>query len=116
MRWSWSNSEFPGDAQLPPGLARWLADQGHSARHVYESGFTNAEDSVIWDHALTIDAIIITKDEDFAERTARTASGPVIIWLRVGNSTNRALLLWLEPRWSTITQLLNDGNRLIEVR
>jgi hypothetical protein len=71
---------------------------------------------VIWNHALGIDAIIVTKDENFAERTARTAVGPVIVWLRIGNATNRALLEWLEPRWSSVVQLLIDDNRLIEVR
>jgi predicted nuclease of predicted toxin-antitoxin system len=61
-------------------------------------------------------SIIVTKDEDFAERTARTDVGPVIVWLRIGNATNRALLEWLEPRWSSVVQLLIDDNRLIEVR
>ncbi|NOT47566.1 MAG: DUF5615 family PIN-like protein [Acidobacteria bacterium] len=107
---------FLVDAQLPPGLASWLVGLGHSAQHVLELRFADADDSTIWNHALSVDAIIVTKDEDFAERTARTASGPVIVWLRIGNSTNRALLQWLEPRWPTISQLLNDGNRLIEVR
>jgi len=107
---------FLVDAQLPPGLARWLTDAGHSARHVNELGLAGAEDSTIWDQALGISAVIVTKDEDFAERTARTASGPAIVWLRLGNSTNRVLLEWLEPRWSSICQLLADGNRLIEVR
>jgi predicted nuclease of predicted toxin-antitoxin system len=103
-------------AQLRPGLARWLADQGHSAQHVNDVGLAGAEDSVIWDHALGVDAVIVTKDQDFAERTPRTAVGPVIVWLRMGNATNRALLEWLEPRWSSVVQLLIDGNRLIEVR
>ena len=74
------------------------------------------EDSVIWNHALGVASIIVTKDEDFAERTARTAVGPVIVWLRIGNATNHALLEWLEPRWSSVVQLLIDDNRLIEVR
>jgi len=69
---------FLVDAQLPPGLARWLAAQGHSAQHVNDVGLAGAEDSVIWNHALGVDAVIVTKDEDFAERTARTAVGPVI--------------------------------------
>lgn len=69
---------FLVDAQLPPGLTRWLADQGHSAQHVTDVGLAGAEDSVIWNHALDVDAIIVTKDEDFAERTARTAVGPVL--------------------------------------
>ena len=76
----------------------------------------NAEDAVIWNWALSSDAIIVTEDEDFAERTARTISGPVIVWLRIGNSTNPALLEWLEPRWTQVAVLLDAGNRLIEVR
>ena len=59
---------FLVDAQLPPGLARWLAHEGHSAQHVNDVGLAGAEDSVIWNHALGVDAIIVTKDEDFAER------------------------------------------------
>lgn len=57
---------FLVDAQLPPGLARWLSDQGYSAQHVDDVGLAGAEDSVIWNHALRVDAIIVTKDEDFA--------------------------------------------------
>ena len=55
------------NAQLPPGLARWLSDQGYSAQHVDDIGLAGAEDSVIWNHALRVDAIIVTKDEDFAD-------------------------------------------------
>ena len=50
--------------------------QGHSAQHVNDVGLAGAEDFVIWNQALGVDAIIVTKDEDFAERTARTAVGP----------------------------------------
>lgn len=104
------------DAQLPPALVAWLHQQGHAAEHVDGLGLRNADDIEIWQHAISKDSVIITKDEDFAERAARTASGPAIIWLRIGNSTNRALLLWLPPRWGEIMLLLEAGNRLIEVR
>ena len=107
---------FLVDAQLPPALANWLTQQRHTAQHVDDLGLRDAEDVVIWNWALSSEAIVITKDEDFAERTARIASGPVIVWLRIGNSTNRALLEWLEPRWTQVTLLLDAGNRLIEVR
>jgi len=104
------------DAQLPPGFVRWLTNQGHTAEHVNYLSLTDSEDITIWNYALSNGSIIITKDEDFAERASRTAAGPVIVWLRIGNSTNRALAQWLEPRWAAIARLLNDGNRLIEVR
>jgi len=55
------------DAQLPPALASWLIQQGHTAQHV-DDGLRNADDMVIWNHASESGAIVITKDEDFAER------------------------------------------------
>ena len=107
---------FLVDAQLPPALARWLRAQGNEAQHVEELGLQDAEDQIIWAQALSLAAIIITKDEDFAERAARDSNSPVIVWFRVGNATNRALLQWLAPRWAQIVTLLNAGQRLIEVR
>src|SRR2546422_4567569 len=91
--------KFLVDAQLPPALARWLCEQGHEAQHVEDVGLRDADDGPIWAHALGVDAVILTKDEDFAERAARELHGPVIVWLRVGNATNRALLQWLWSRW-----------------
>ena len=107
---------FLVDAQLPPGLAGWLIERDHTAVHVNDVFLTAAEDPEIWDHAIASESIIITKDEDFSEQVSRTAGGPVIIWLRIGNATNRNLFQWLAPRWESVIQLLNDGNRLIEVR
>ncbi|MGH9949086.1 MAG: DUF5615 family PIN-like protein [Pyrinomonadaceae bacterium] len=108
--------KFLVDAQLPPGLAGWLNEKGHAATHVNEIFLTAAEDSEIWDHALKSGSIIITKDEDFSERLSRTTDGPVVVWLRIGNATNRNLFQWLDPRWESVMQLLEAGNRLIEVR
>lgn len=107
---------FLVDAQLPPGLSGWLIENGHTATHFNDIFLTTAEDPEIWDHALKSGSIIITKDEDFSERISRTAGGPVVVWLRIGNATNRNLFRWLEPRWESVIQLLEDGNRLIEVR
>ena len=82
---------FLVDAQLPPALARFLAERGYLAEHVFDLCFNEAEDSVIWDYALRHSAVIVTKDEDFSIRTALQRTGPAIVWLRVGNTSNRAL-------------------------
>jgi predicted nuclease of predicted toxin-antitoxin system len=71
---------------------------------------------VIWDYALAQELLIITKDEDFAARSVLAANSPVIVWLRIGNAANRALLFWLGPRWKNIQLLLEAGQRLIEVK
>ena len=70
---------FLVDAQLPPALARWLAERGHAAVHVADQGMQAASDTTIWDYALREGAAIITKDEDFAQRKVLTAQGPTVV-------------------------------------
>lgn len=103
------------DAQLPPALAAWLSEAGHEAVHIETLGLREADDSVIWSRALLADAIIVTKDEDFAARATRAKTAPTIVWLRIGNTTNRALRAWFDPRLAGIVLLAGQGNRLIEV-
>jgi predicted nuclease of predicted toxin-antitoxin system len=105
------------DAQLPPAIAQWLTEAGHEAEHLTDVGLRDAEDGVVWAHALRTGAAILSKDEDFADRSIRAAGGPVIVWLRVGNASNRALRAWLDPRLPTILEALATGrHQLIEVR
>ncbi|MFZ1575492.1 MAG: DUF5615 family PIN-like protein [Chromatiaceae bacterium] len=42
---------FLVDAQLPPALARWLAQRGHEAEHVLDCGLLDASDRLIWARA-----------------------------------------------------------------
>lgn len=108
--------KFLIDAQLPPALASWLGEQGHEAQHVEDLGLRDAEDQGIWLHALNLRTVLITKDQDFAERAARDPNAPRIVWLRVGNTTNPALMQWLTPRLPDVIALLERGDPLVEVR
>lgn len=107
--------KFLVDAQLPPALAAWLREQGHEAQAVREVGLREAHDEIIWAYAQQTGAAILTKDEDFAMRCEQVAAGPVIVWLRIGNASNKALRVWLEPRIAGIIQLVGQGSRLVEV-
>lgn len=104
------------DAQLPPSLAKALCEAGCDAVAVREIGLRDATDSEIWQYALQNDAAIVTKDEDFAERSLSSKMPPVIVWLRIGNATNPTLLAWLSPLLPAILQRMEAGDRLIEVR
>jgi predicted nuclease of predicted toxin-antitoxin system len=106
---------FLVDAQLPPALARWLTQQGHTAEHVFDVGMVEADDRAVWAYAVTVGAVIVTKDEDFAARRARTASGPSIVWIRVGNTSRRDLLTWFRFRLSAIVEALARGEVLVEI-
>ena len=104
------------DAQLPPALAKMLCEQGVDAVAVRDIGLLDASDSEIWRYALQNEAAIVTKDEDFIERSLASRQIPVIIWLRIGNSTNRMLRQWVLPLWPDVVRRMEAGDRVIEVR
>ncbi len=104
------------DAQLPPALARLLVQQGHIASHVEDLGLRHADDNDIWDWALANNAIVFTKDEDFPRRALMSKRAPAIVWLRVGNTSRRALLAWIEPLVTQIEAEVMRGESIIEVR
>jgi predicted nuclease of predicted toxin-antitoxin system len=107
---------FLVDAQLPPALARWLVGAGHDARHVEDVGLREAEDSPIWRYALENQTILITKDEDFADRARRSGNAPGVVWLRIGNVSNRALRRWFMPQLPQVLAWIEQGVRVLEVR
>jgi len=107
---------FIVDAQLPPALARLLTALGHTAEHVADIGLRDADDSPIWDYALKNRAVIVTKDEDFPHRHRQSGTTPVVVWLRIANTSRRALLQWFEPLIPQIVDLIENGESIIELR
>jgi predicted nuclease of predicted toxin-antitoxin system len=107
--------KFLIDAQLPPNLAKTLREIGSDAIAVREVGLRDASDHDIWRYALQESLVIITKDEDFADRCLYEHNHPAIVWVRIGNCSNQALLRWLLPVWPEILRRLTLGDRLIEV-
>jgi predicted nuclease of predicted toxin-antitoxin system len=79
---------FLVDAQLPPALARWLADSGHEAEHVGDLGLLEASDRIIWSQAVKTQATLITKDQDFVALLSTHSNGNAVIWIRLGNRTS----------------------------
>jgi predicted nuclease of predicted toxin-antitoxin system len=106
---------FLVDAQLPPQLAAWLMEKGCSAKSLRELSLQNADDRVIWDLAQRENAIIVTKDEDFA-LLAAARPGPRVLWVRTGNLVNRLLLARFERSWPEVLAHLQSGARVVELR
>lgn len=107
---------FLVDAQLPPTLVLWIEAQGHSARHVADLGLDDAEDLDVWRQACADGTSLITKDSDFVAIRNSLHAGPAVVWLRIGNASNRALIAWLGQRWASILLALDAGSTIIEVR
>ncbi|MEP7173512.1 MAG: DUF5615 family PIN-like protein [Aestuariivirga sp.] len=106
---------FLVDAQLPPALARRLTGLGHMAEHVYDIGMQAASDHSIWKKATETGAVIITKDEDFIQ-IGRSAAGPQIVWLRLGNVNRNALLDRISKVMPQIIEAIDSDDRVIEIQ
>ena len=93
-----------------------LSESGHAAEHVADVGLLSASDAEIWQYAIAHGAVLITKDEDFADQVVLGGPAPIVVWVRVGNNSRRALLDWFVPRIGQIVEMSESGERLIELR
>ena len=103
------------DEQLPKGLAARLVAAGHESKHVLDVGFERASDSAIRDYAILNDFVLVTKDCDFAEMGQAATAELQVVWIRLGNTTNRRLWARIEPLLPEIERRLRGGATLIEV-
>src|SRR5438093_9996922 len=90
-------ARFVIDEQLPPALGRLFKEAGHDAVHIYNIGLGGASDQRIWKEAIARKAILVTKDADFVVRRLRSATGPPVLWIRLGNTTPAILCAKMEP-------------------
>jgi predicted nuclease of predicted toxin-antitoxin system len=75
----------------------------------------SAADTAIWDYASITGAVIVTKDEDFAQRKVLREGGPRVVWIRLPNTRRAALLVWFEAVMPSLLEALQRGETLIEV-
>jgi hypothetical protein len=55
---------------------------------------------------------VFTKDDDFAEWVRRGRAGPVIVWVRIGNASNPALIEQFERSFAMVLAQLETGRAL----
>ena len=85
------------DAQLSPNLAVWVKDRfGMDCFSVSYIGYRDASDVDIFFKARELDAVVLTKDEDFVRLLHQHGSPPRIIWLTCGNTSNAQMKEILE--------------------
>jgi predicted nuclease of predicted toxin-antitoxin system len=107
---------FLVDNQLPKRLADWLREQGHDAEHLLEVGLAQSKDNPVWLYAREHKAVVVSKDEDYAEWVRRGRPGPSVVWIRLGNATSRELIRWITPLFPIALRQLEAGARLVELR
>jgi len=97
------------DQNLPPQLVKSLADIYPESNHVREVGLQAASDEAIWDYAAEGGFSIVTKDDDFRQRSFLFGAPPKVIWVRLGNCTTAEIQAVLSDRHSDILEFEDDS-------
>jgi predicted nuclease of predicted toxin-antitoxin system len=102
------------DNQLPLSLARYLATKGFEVQHVRDLGLGDASDAVIAALARAERWVVVSKDEDFVQLSDLYGT-PQVVWVRLGNCRNHALLAAFDRCASTLRAAIASGQRVILV-
>jgi len=79
------------DENLSPLLTELLRDEYPNSTHVRDLGLTGAPDKRIWDHARDNGFAIVSKDDDFRQRSFLEGAPPKVVWLQVGNAGTQSI-------------------------
>ncbi|MDP3739070.1 MAG: DUF5615 family PIN-like protein [Hyphomonadaceae bacterium] len=68
------------DNHISPAVARWMAARfGFTCTAIRDLGLSAASDEIVFARARDVDAILVTKDRDFAELVSRLGPPPKVI-------------------------------------
>ena len=78
------------DQNLSHRLVAALAEQFPGSAHVRDFDLERTDDTTIWEFAKNNGYTIVSKDNDFHQRSFLYGHPPKVVWLRLGNcSTER---------------------------
>lgn len=104
------------DAQISPHLAPWLQRQfGIDAFSLEYLKLDEAEDEEVFTAAREVDAVVMTKDEDFLRLQERFGAPPKLIWITCGNTSNTYLRNVFTKTLADALAVLELGDTLVEI-
>jgi predicted nuclease of predicted toxin-antitoxin system len=77
-----------------------------------------ALDDAVWALAREQSFVIVSKDVDFVHLSGAKAdrNDPQVVWIRCGNFTLDRFRIWFEARAPEMLDVLNTGERIVELR
>jgi predicted nuclease of predicted toxin-antitoxin system len=104
------------DNQLPVQLAVFLRSRGHDCLHVADLGLAKANDIELWDRCGRELRVLVSKDDDFVSLANRPGDTGRLIWVRLGNCRNNALMAAFDHIHAELVLAIESGQRIVEVR
>lgn len=80
------------DENLSPRLPALLADLYPGSSQVDQAGLRGERDVVVWEYAKANGYVLVSKDNDFRQRSFQYGAPPKVVWLNVGNAGTEPIL------------------------
>ena len=96
------------DENLSPVLVRKLADLYPNSAHVRDIGLKSASAEAVWSYALRNNLMIVSKDDDFHQRSFLYGHPPKVVWVRLGNCSTKDIEAVLRKRHSNLLAFSDD--------
>lgn len=74
------------DENLSPRLPALLADLFPDSSQIELLGLRGSTDTLVWEYAKTHGCVLVSKDNDFRQRSFQYGAPPKVVWLSVGNA------------------------------
>lgn len=104
------------DIHLPPALCGWIEKSfGVRCTHIRELAMQRTPDASVFARAGEANAVIVTKDRDFADLVSAKGPPPRVLWLTCGNTSNDRLRHVLAVALPQAIARIQAGESLIEI-
>lgn len=97
------------DENLSPALVRDLAIVFPASAHVRDLHLQSASDDDIWRRAAADGYTIVSKDDDFRQRSFLYGFPPKVIWLQIGNCRREESAAVLRDSLDAIERFVDDA-------
>jgi predicted nuclease of predicted toxin-antitoxin system len=104
------------DANLSRRLASALREAGVDCHHVRAHLPAIADDFEVAALANRLEAALVTKDNDFRDLRWRAVLRVPLVWLRIGNMSNRNTASLMLSALPAIAAAIDRGERTVEIR
>jgi len=103
------------DQHISRRIVRLLKDTFPESHHVKYFQLEQGSDEAIWEFAEQNGYAIVTKDDDFHQKSLLLGAPPKVVWVKLGNADNATLETFLRVRAKTIHKFLLDADAALLV-
>lgn len=103
------------DENLSPHIPSLLADIYPGSSQIELLGLRGSSDTAVWEHAKAENYILVSKDNDFRQRSFQFGAPPKVVWLSVGNAGTGVIVRLLRDAQEDIRRFVDAPDEALFV-